>query len=71
MRMFCGFIWACLDVYALLSGLWVYKSFSAHTPLSVSRCAPDSSPAGGAKVTPCHAGQVRRIKQVLPQAALI
>ena len=27
MRMFFGFILACLDVYALLSGLWVYKSF--------------------------------------------
>ena len=27
MRMFCGFIWVGLDVYAVLMGLWVYKSF--------------------------------------------
>ena len=32
-------------------------------PLSVSFA--DSSPAGGAKVTPCHAGQVRQIKKLL------
>ena len=27
MRMFCYFIWVGLDIYAVLVGLWVYKSF--------------------------------------------
>ena len=27
MRMLCGFIWVGLDVYAVLVGLWVHKSF--------------------------------------------
>ena len=52
MRMFCGFIWAYLDVYALLSGLWVYKSFlfscgvlPAVTSPSDAACGRASSPA--------------------------
>ena len=28
MRIFCDFSWVDLDIYALLAGLWVHKSFS-------------------------------------------
>ena len=52
MRMFCGFSWIILDVYALLMGLWVYKSFlfscgvvRAVTSPSDAACGRASSPA--------------------------
>ena len=52
MRMFGGSIWVCLDVYALLSGFWVYKSFlraaGPHLPVVVhTHPAVLSSPARG------------------------
>ena len=35
MRMFGGFIVVVLDVYALFSGLYLHKSFSAHLRCSM------------------------------------
>ena len=47
MRMFCCFIWFDLDVYAVLVGLWVYKSFSLPALPSQSVAALLTAPPRG------------------------
>ena len=72
MRMFCGFIWVGLDVYALLSGLWVHKSFSLPALPSQSVAAlltapPRGEPEFRASIT----GQHRHINAACGSTSLI
>ena len=50
MRMFCGFIWVGLDVYALLSGLWVYKSFLFSCDVVRAMTSPSDAACGRASL---------------------
>ena len=70
MRMFCGFIWVGLDVYALLSGLWVYKSFLFSCGvLRALTCPPwcIRTPPG---CPPPHAGEAK-LRPTCPANAVI
>ena len=65
MRIFCDFIWVDLDVYAVLMGLWVHKSFCVLRALTCPswciRTPPGCPPphAGEAKLRPtCPANAV-------------
>ena len=70
MRMFCGFIWVDLDVYALLMGLWVYKSFLFSCGvLRALTCPPwcIRTPPG---CPPPHAGEAK-LRPTCPANAVI